>query len=122
MSRVGLGAFGEGGEGVRWGCFSSFFFLPPMTPSPPFGFFGGSWDWDWVCGAAGVGLGEALGLPFRCGAGSGSGWGFTSDAVGWSVFSAGGCGERLFFFTSDTGGEIAGVLFRVLNRGGVSCR
>lgn len=101
-----------GGDGVCWGGCSTFFFLPPMTPSPPFGFFGGSLVWGGGDGCFGSGGG--MGVRSRCGAGSGS----DSDAVAWSVSFVGRCGEGLFFFALDTEGFLA----RSFSRGGVSCR
>lgn len=97
---------------MRWGGFSSFFFLPPMTPSPPFGFLRGSFGWGGGEGC--FGEGGMLGVRFWCRMGSGSASGSESDVVAWSVPSTGGCGEGLFFFVLDTGGAMAGFLDRSL--------
>lgn len=101
-------SLGFSGEGAGSGSFS-FFFLPPITPNPPLGFFGASRALGGgEAGAAGSdsgsGSGSAglLGIRLLRGAGAGSGSGSVSDAVASSA-SDGPGGDGLFFLAFGLG-------------------
>lgn len=93
LSGIGLaGGEGAGGEGG----FSSFFFLPPITPSPPLFFFGG----DTGSGDLGAGL--------------------TSGDGGSGVGSAfGGVGVR--FWRGGASGSESEAVLSPASRGGSGC-
>lgn len=114
----GSGVGSGGGEGAR----SKILFLPPITPRPFLGFFGGSMAA--VSGTAGLGGGEGVGVRLR-GEGeiSCSGSGSASDSVAVASFTgtAWGCGDRLFFLGVGLGGEMAGLVSFTLCRGTTSC-
>lgn len=118
---LGSGVVSGGGEGARSGSGSGTFFLPPITPSPFLGFFGGSFSG--VSGTAGFGGGEAVGVCPRRGGGESSGSGSASDSVAVASFvcTAWACGDRLFFLRFGLGGDIADFVSRTLCRGTTSC-
>lgn len=75
----GSGVGSSGGDGAR----SGIFFLPPITPRPFLGFFGGSIAAG--SGEAGLRGGEAVGVRLR-GGGESSGSGSASDSVAVASF------------------------------------
>lgn len=103
----GSGVGSGGGDGAR----SGIFFLPPITPSPFLGFFGGSCAGG--SGTGSVGGGEAVGVRFR-GGGDSSG----SRSVASSVGSAWGW---LFSLGFGLGAEMVDLVFCALCRGTTSC-
>jgi hypothetical protein len=75
-------------------------------------------------GVAGFGGEEISGVCSRRGAGAGleSRSDSDSDAVDSSALNTGACGEGLFFFVFETGGETSDLASWALSWGGVSCR
>lgn len=107
-----LGASGDSGDlgAGGGGCSFSLFFLLPITPRPPFRFFGASSGFG--CGGEGFdGEGAERAGPRRV-SGSGSGSGSDSDAVTLPASVLVGFGEGLFVlsFRSWIGLGFDGVL------------
>ena len=106
----GSGVGSGGGDGAR----SGIFFLPPITPSPFLGFFGGSCAAG--SGTASLGRGEAVGVRLRGGDESSG-----SRSVASFVGTTWGCGDMLLFLGFGLGGEMADLVSCALCRGTTSC-